>query len=217
MPACENDIPQHEDTRWLYALTIVWQISWDPNLGRHRNLLVCIILSKYQSSRGAEILWWWPRSLWLGDLVCRAPSKILHGTLCDMRNPSIINLSPPFMRDLNNELQFISWNMAWYYLDCKIQNRRAIQQMGLSESNHILPISSHPTLTSNESAHSNFENRMTYIHRTNPCRNPFRSLPEIGLRIVTKSITANAIHFAVSQTKISLQIKIFQWINWPAV
>ena len=133
----------------------VRRISWALSLGLDRKLLASIILSKYQSSRSGEILWQWPRGIWLVDPLCGARFKNAIGTLCVTRNPSIINLSAPFTEKLNDESQYFTLNGSWHCLNfAKSIPDGRFNQWHSSKSNPIRPFSWHTTLTSNESAHS---------------------------------------------------------------
>ena len=57
-------------------------ISLALNLELHRNLLVYIINSKYQSSLGVERIWRWSGGLWLCAQACHASFKILLMAPC---------------------------------------------------------------------------------------------------------------------------------------
>ena len=110
---------------------VLWS-NWDLNLGLDRKLLAFIILSKYGSSRGVKM------ERVKRPLIsrCSLPSPLkdfANGTLCDTHKSKNINLSEPFTRELNNELQYFTWNMARY---CKIQTRWSFQPMGF-EWNHL--------------------------------------------------------------------------------
>ena len=67
----------HTDRR-----SVVRRSSCSLNLGLNRNLLAHIILKKYRFSRCVEILWRWPRGLWLGDPVYHICFEILLTAPC---------------------------------------------------------------------------------------------------------------------------------------
>ena len=110
-----------------------------------------------------EILWRWPRakrSLIRRSSVPLPFQDLVNGTLCDIRNPSNISLSTPFMREPHNEF---TWNMAWHCLNFgKFRPESRFNRCDSSEFNPIYPFSWPTILTSNESVHSKL--REMYLH-----------------------------------------------------
>ena len=109
------------------------RISWALNLGLHRNLPALIILIKYRSSRAVEILWRWPRGLWLWDSVCCALSKILLMAPCVIpviraistcRHPSRESLTMQAMQEIFHLKYVVTLSEP-----CKIEIRRSFQPM----------------------------------------------------------------------------------------
>ena len=127
----------------------VWRISWALNLGLDKNIITYIILSKYRSSHGVQILWQRPRGLWLGDPICCASFKILLMAPCMTPVTGAISNPPtPFTGEPNHELQYFTWIMAFHFL-AKSRPEGRLNQWDLSESNPFRLFSWPTTLTSN--------------------------------------------------------------------
>ena len=112
----------------------VWRIGWALDMGLTKHLLDVEIIR-------------------FGDKVCRITSKCCWWYTVYTRNPNNVNLSAPFTRKSNNELQYLTLNMVWHCV-----NFPKSLKVVLTERIRVNPIPFAPwptTLISKESAHSN--------------------------------------------------------------
>ena len=145
------------------------------------------------SSQAVENLWpQWSRGLWLGDPFCRTRFKILPMVHCVTPLIQAISTCRRHSREPSNMPPEIWLGITWT-LQNPDRPEGLFNGWESGESNPIHPFSWPSILTSNESVHSKphvlARQFLTEIHW-----NHFQKLGPY----VSKLITANKIHFAVS-------------------
>ena len=134
--------------------------------------------------------------------ILPCPLKDLtNGTLCDTRNPSYINLSAPFTRDPFNDLQYFTWNIAWDVWTLPNPDQEVISTDGIRVN--LTPFASSTDLPHWLLIKLLIQCCMKCIFLTEIQSDHFHKSGSC----VSKSITANIIHFAGSKIKISPKTK----------